>query len=446
MKGGNLLVKGGLVWNGEGFERKDLFVLNGVFVEQEKLLPDAEIVDARGLYVFPGFVDSHAHVTGTGLRELTFDLSSCRLSDVLRKVKSTDSKYVIARGWTELPTAEELRLANTFEGPVFLVRKCGHVAWVNDWLRRMLGLESNLIVEDQLRRVWESFGDELYEEAFRKGVELFLSHGVTQVHSDDYNGPTFEKLKELLLSSKIRIFEKLNTTEPWRYEFGRLGLSEIGAVKVFADGSIGGRTAYMLEPYADTGTLGVSTLPANFEEIVAFAESKGLQVCVHTIGDRALRQVLDVFEKVRPKLRHRLIHLQFVSRADFGRLGKFHLSVQPHFFFEDEPILKNVKYELAYPYLEMYEAGYDIAFSSDSPVSPADPRYVLESALRMGFRLSDAVKLYTEAGPRMFGRVGLKAGRLEIGYLADFALYERPPLEDRPLAVFVNGTLSYSSD
>uniref|UniRef100_A0A7C5RJK3 Amidohydrolase n=1 Tax=Fervidobacterium thailandense TaxID=1008305 RepID=A0A7C5RJK3_9BACT len=434
-----MVLKNCLVWNGTNFEKSNLYV-KGSKIATEYDHVDGPVVDATGLFVMPGFVDSHAHIIGTGMLEIFHNLNYENLESILISVK--DEKYVLARGWEELPKNELLTLANKLTIPVILIRKCGHTAWVNERVRKELELQDNLIFESDLEKIWSYFGDELYVEAFHKGVEKFLSLGVTQVHSDDFHGVSFETLKKLLMESKLRILEKLYTSEPWNYKFGEFGIGKIGAIKIFADGSLGARTAYMIEPYSDTGKNGVFTLPENFDEIVQFAEKTGLQLCVHVIGDLALHEVLNRFERLKVNGKHRLIHVQFVRNQDFYRLRSYHLSVQPHFYFEDLELLRYVRYELSYPFHRMFQEGFSVAFSTDAPVSPADPRYVIENAMRLGFNLPDAVKLYTEAGSQM---AGFKAGKLEANYLADFCVYDADPFRSKPLAVFVNGEIVYGS-
>ncbi|MGB4238200.1 MAG: amidohydrolase family protein, partial [Candidatus Hydrothermia bacterium] len=125
-----MIVKNGLVWNGRSFEKRTLYVEGNRFVEYTDLGP---VVDATGLFVMPGFVDSHAHVMGTGLKMLTYDLEKVELEDVLSE--ANDKTFIVARGWEKLPANEILDRANSFDKPIFLIRKCGHVAWVNDHLK-----------------------------------------------------------------------------------------------------------------------------------------------------------------------------------------------------------------------------------------------------------------------------------------------------------------------
>ncbi|KAF2961951.1 amidohydrolase family protein [Fervidobacterium sp. 2310opik-2] len=429
-----MIVKNGLVWNGRSFEKKDLFIQNGQFVNANNYTEAGPVVDATGLFVLPGFVDSHAHIIGTGMKILTHDMSKEKIEDILSP--NVKENFIIARGWEELPENYYLQLANIIQKPIILVRKCGHVAWINNYLKSKLNYKENLIYESAIDQVWKYFGDEFYENAFRIGQKEFLKYGVTQVHSDDFHGISFESLKKLLEKSQIRVFEKLCTNEPWKYEFGEFGMSKIKGIKIYADGSLGARTAYMFQPYVDTNDFGLFTVPENFDEIINYAEKNNLQLNIHTIGDKALNKIIMILEKHNVKQKHRLIHLQFVKMDDFGKLKNFYLSVQPHFYYEDLGILIYVRYELAYPFLKMYQSGYDIAFSTDSPVSPVDPRYVLESALKMGFSKPDAIKLYTESGARM---ADIKAGKIEEGYLADFCLYEGDPFTNLPVSVFIGG-------
>lgn len=293
-----MVLKNCLVWNGTNFEKSNLYVKDSKIATEYDHV-DGPVVDATGLFIMPGFVDSHAHIIGTGMLEVFHNLNYENLESILLSVK--DEKYVLARGWEELPKNELLTLANKLNIPVILIRKCGHTAWVNERVRKELKLQSNIIFESDLEKVWSYFGDELYVEAFHRGVEKFLSLGVTQVHSDDFHGVSFETLKKLLAESKIRILEKLYTSDPWNYEFGEFGICKIGAIKIFADGSLGARTAYMVEPYLDSGENGVLTLPENFDGIVQFAEKTGLQLCVHVIGDLALHEVLNRFERLEVK-------------------------------------------------------------------------------------------------------------------------------------------------
>ena len=204
------------------------------------------------------------------------------------------------------------------------------------------------------------------------------------------------------------------------------------------DGSLGAKTAYISGKYED-GSKGMKLLDdGTVKRYLQFCDESGLLLNIHAIGDLAVHDLLKLL-KDHPG--HRIIHSQFIFEEDIPFAKRVSFSVQPHFFYEDQELLKGLKIKgLKYPFLKMYEYGIDVSFSSDSPVSPCDPKYVLESALRMGFDLPTSIELYTYAGAR---QVGVKTGRIEPGFKADFAVYERDPtkLDEDPLMVFVNGEM-----
>ncbi|MFN3329276.1 MAG: amidohydrolase family protein, partial [Fervidobacterium pennivorans] len=192
-----MVVKNGLVWNGKDFEKRDLYILSGKFVSKEnykenykKSLVDdlGPVVDATGLFVMPGFVDAHAHIIGTGMKLITIDLEKKDISKLVDKAFSLEEKFIIARGWEYLPDNQELSILNKINKPVLLIRKCGHVAWINDFLKRKIKSEDNLIYEEKIDNLWAHLGDnyeEFYIKAFNYGINEFLKYGVTHVHSDD---------------------------------------------------------------------------------------------------------------------------------------------------------------------------------------------------------------------------------------------------------------------
>ncbi len=428
------------VWNGKSFVKGNLAFKNGIFVNSK--IDTDPVVDATGLFALPGFVDSHAHVMGVGMKKISFDLTKSNIyNDIVNSLNSEKREFVLGRGWENIAEIENISFFNKQKLPIVFVRKCGHVVWVNRYVMNRLNFENNIIYESQIEKVWELLGVFLYDKAFDIGQEEFLKYGITSVHSDDFHGITFQKLKEKLSQSKLRIFEKLYTFEPWKYEYGTFGISKIGGFKIFADGSLGAKTAYMIKPYKGSDLLGMNTLPENITEIVKFAKQNNLQINIHAIGDRAVKEVLDLFEKYSVE-NGRLIHVQFLREVDIQRIKKYFISVQPHFYFEDLKLLETVEYENGYPFKKLYELGCKLAFSSDAPVSPHDPKYVIEAGVKMGFTLEECVKLYTESGSEFSGE---DTGSLSIGKRADFALYDGDFLEKEPIAVFVDGKLVYGN-
>ena len=368
-------------------------ILKGVVFEGKKtdlkVGKNEKVLDLSGLYAYKCFVDTHIHVIPLGIKLITHDLEREKLEDLLKRKR----KKLIARGWVKEPPID---LINSVDYPVALIRRCGHKAVVNDVAKRILDLESNFIYEKDVDRIYELFDLEDYAKAFEVAQNELLKVGISYVHSDDLHGLEYDKLVEILRKSKIRIYEKLAVKEPKEWMFGRLtDRVEIGAVKLFADGSVGARTAFMKEPYIDTGKRGEFLLrEEELGEIFEFGKENGVEVAIHAIGDAALERLAPFFERYPG---NRIIHAQFVPERILPKLKKTRFSVQPHFYFEDLEMLRFVRTKsLKYPFLKLHRMGFEISFSSDAPVSPHDPRYVMEAAMRMGFSKEESYELYTK--------------------------------------------------
>ncbi|PLV59069.1 amidohydrolase family protein [Thermotoga sp. KOL6] len=426
-----MILKGALVWNGNRFVQKDLFVENGVFVEKSH----GPSIDVKGYFLVPGFVDSHAHVVGTGFAKDSISFSSW--DELFEKLNERKQENVIfGRGWSEEPDGTTLKKLDEIEKPIFLIRRCGHKALLNISAMKVLGIKTRYIVEN-LEPIYEHVFKKELLKFYKVGEQEFLKHGVTFVQSDDLNGVEVEELLDVLKNSRVRLFEKLKYKNLRPHYFRDLSPKvHVRGIKVFMDGSLGAKTAFISGEYED-GTHGVQLVSKKkLEKLAEFCDEKSLILNIHAIGDEAVSVTLDVLEK-HPG--HRIVHAQLIKEEDLKRLKSASLTVQPHFYFEDLPLLKNIKVNaLLYPFRKIFEMGISISFSSDSPVSPSDPKYVAEHALKMGFSREETFYLMTEAGAR---QVKIKTGKIETGFKADFCLYERNPLlfEDDPAAVFIEG-------
>ena len=163
---------------------------------------------------------------------------------------------------------------------------------------------------------------------------------------------------------------------------------EMGAVKAFADGSLGSRTAWMFEPYDDDPSnrglpMPIMAPPPKLEEIARQADQAGIQICTHAIGDRAVSSLLDIYERIggeHPAAhRFRVEHAQHVRPEDFARFGKLGIvaSMQPYHAIDDgrwaEKRIGHERARSSYAWKSMLDAGARLAFGSDWPVAPLDP-------------------------------------------------------------------------
>ncbi len=192
----------------------------------------------------------------------------------------------------------------------------------------------------------------------------------------------------------VDILEKASAmTRDYRTEFLSSGL-----VKVFMDGVLDSWTAVMLEPYADRPDWTGEPLfsQAQFDELAIEADKRGLQIAVHSIGDGAVRSVLDGYEAARKAngardSRHRVEHIEVISEADiprFAELGVIASMQPPHppgaMGFPLEPTISRIgrdRWPLSYAWRTMKSAGAHVVFASDWPVSPIDPMAGIQAAV-----------------------------------------------------------------
>jgi len=230
----------------------------------------------------------------------------------------------------------------------------------------------------------------------------------------------------------------------------------IGAVKLFADGTLGSQTAALLEPYDGTQDRGMELIPADpLKRDVARALGGGLAVAVHAIGDRACRSVLDAFEAAGtalrlPALPSRIEHLQLVDDRDLPRLAQLGIaaSVQPTHLTSDIELVErwwSGRRARAYPYGALADAGTLVAFGSDAPVEPPDPAGAIHAAVTRqrpggfpagGFvpaqRMTlDAALACSTAVPARLAGLAHEVGRLAPGYHADLVVWNLERLQKR---------------
>ena len=488
------------------------------------------VVDLRGRLVTPGMNDAHCHLGPGGLSLLEVDLrGAASLGEVERRVRAgaqsaAPGEWVVGRGWDQTrlpsselgpggwPTREPLDRASP-DHPVYLRRVDGHTGWASTSALRAAGVAAATpdppggeIVRDArgeptgilketatalvARRVPAPTPDKR-----RKGIlaalELAARTGVTSVQTDAPPSD-FEIYEALLregrLTARVYGWVELTmdnvrdlSTRGAQAPFGDAWLRR-GLLKEYADGTLGSRTAWMLEPYADDpGTRGILRLsPQQLDAVVNAAAEAGLQIAVHAIGDGANRMVLDSFERAQARTgrrgRHRIEHAQVLDAADiprFARLGVV-ASMQPTHATSDlrwaeARIGHGRAEEGAYAWRKLLDAGARIAFGTDFAVEPLAPVEGLYSAVTRRSRevpfgppggwlpsqklaMAEAIRLYT-AGSAYAEMQERDKGTLEPGKLADLVVWDTdlidaPPeqvLRARPDLTIVGGRAVYET-
>ncbi len=394
-----------------------------------------QVIDLKGYTVVPGLADAHCHLSGVGARELNLNLEgTTSLEDFLARVKARVDKakpgeWVTGRGWIEtfwkpqaFPTRWDLdKIAPN--NPVYLTRADGHGAVANSAAIRLAGIDKNTpdpfggeIMRDKktgepngmfldnaqalITKHIPARSEEESEQALLLGVQRSLELGWTQVHIPGNSFREVELIKRLYQQGKIklRIYNAVRgpsedtkrllaegpTIDAFDGRFTNRG------IKVSFDGALGSKGAALLEKYSDYDTAGF--LKWKEEDLLPMFEEalrKGVQLWVHAIGDRANREILNIFEKafksVPPQERKvkeprwRVEHAQIVHPDDIPRFAQLGVlpSMQPSHAISDLHFavsrLGLKRLEGAYAWQSFLKSGSIIPGGSDAPVERGEP-------------------------------------------------------------------------
>lgn len=235
-------------------------------------------------------------------------------------------------------------------------------------------------------------------------------------------------------------------------------VARVGA-KYFLDGTLGSRTAWLFDPYADGQGTGMARLkPEEARPQMQVLAARGFSLALHAIGDRAATEALALLQGLpAERAPHRIEHLQLVARGFAQELARAHVtaSVQPCHLQQDIDEARSAwadRLAQAYPYRALHEAGALLAFGSDAPVESPALRLGLRWAtgadavgggVRHGLDIEDAYLAYTTG---VYHSVGREGGRIAVGERADLALYDEDPLQGAPKLVLSEGVEVYRAE
>jgi predicted amidohydrolase YtcJ len=496
-----LLIINGRPWSGRLLDGDAVLVRDGriVAVGPASSLRDErtpmQIVDADRGTITPGLVDAHVHLVPWARARRQPDLNGCTTRDaVLDRVRAAlagpdgataesaagrAAPPLVGRGWDDAgwsspPEAAALDALSP-DRPVLLHRHDFHALWVNSAALRSAGVSKdtpdpaggsfergpggvpNGLVREHAVRAFAALeqhaapavDDALLDEA----AAALHAEGITAIHDFQRTHADWAWTRALAARRRLRVLQHVGPEQV--ADATRLGLRggegdawfRTGSLKLFADGTLGSRTAALLEPYDDSPTRGMTLLTAAaMAEHVAAAAAAGFSVAIHAIGDAAVRHALDAIERhhaalaglpLPPRIEHvQLLHAEDVER--FAALGVA-ASMQPQHATTDAPVAKRAwgaRCALAYPWRTLLAAGARLALGSDAPVEPPCARLGLAAAVgRVGadsvpfewgqrLTLDEALTGYTQAACALAAG-GLGSGKLEPGAPADLVVWDR---------------------
>jgi len=471
------------------------------------LAPGGEAVDLRGRTVVPGLTDSHIHFVEYALRLSRIDLAGAESkAEAVRRVaerarRARPGEWLLGGGWdrnlwegTRFPTRWDLD-AVAPANPVALDSKDVHVLWVNSLALELAGISAHTpdppggeierdeageptgILKERAKElvaaVIEPPSLEAIEAALKVGIENAQQAGLVGIH-DCEDERAFAAFQELLQRGELGLRVLMHIPVENLEAAIRLGLRtgfgnemlRLGGVKIFADGTLGSRTAAMLEPYEDEPeNRGLVVTPKEeLRELVRRAKVAGLGVAIHAIGDRANRDVLDVLEAIRrdpsvypfSKSVDRIEHVQLLHPDDIPRLARLGViaSMQPIHCTSDMEMARRHwgerRSRWAYAWRSLLDAGTKLAFGSDCPVETFDPLAGIHAAVtrrradgspgpegwhpeeRIG--VEEAVRAYTLGAAYASGEERIK-GSISPGKLADLTVLSQDIFAIPPMAI-----------
>src|SRR5580704_11625476 len=401
--------------------------------------PHSQVIDAGGKLLLPGFNDSQVHFVSGGIQLDSVDLKNAASPQefarpIGERAKQTPrNEWIVGGNWDETKwnppniPVKELIDSLTPDTPVFVTRYDGHMGLANSLALRLAGITAKtpdppggMIVRDAqgnptgaLKDAAMDYLDKvippLSHEQRLKAVKRALAHaallGVTSVQNMNPDYEDIAVYSELLQRGELttRIYAApyiMNVDDQTkigiRHAFGGPYL-RIGAVKAYADGSLGSGTAYFFDPFIDQsgnhGLLSDQMQPVSLmRDRMMKADSAGLQICTHAIGDQGISMILDIYAEVTKAhgdtdRRLRIEHAQHMAAKDFDRFAQLHViaSVQPYHAIDDgrfaESHIGHDRASRTYAFRTFLDHGVRLAFGTDWEVAPLDPVLGLHAAV-----------------------------------------------------------------
>lgn len=404
--------------------------------------PATQVIELNGQFAMPGFIEGHGHFTGIGEGKLNLELMSTKSWDeivhmvALAVEKAKPGQWIIGRGWhqekwtsTPQPNVEGFPTHASLDkvspnNPVILTHASGHASFANakamqlsnitaatanpsggEILKDAKGQPTGLLRETASRLIRRGAGAPAPTpaEAEARDYQILeladrevISKGITSFQDAGSSFEVVDRVKRAIDAGRmnVRLWMMIRGGTPQTLTAGRVigyGNNQltVRAIKITADGALGSRGAWLLEPYSDKpDSSGLATTPVDqMRQMAQAAIDAGYQVCIHAIGDRANREVLNVYEEAFKKngkngkdLRWRVEHAQHISAPDIPRFGQLGViaSMQGVHCTSDAPWVEprlgaRRAEEGAYVWQKLMKSGALVTNGTDAPVEDVDP-------------------------------------------------------------------------
>ena len=488
--------------------------------------PHTRVFDASGRRLLPGFNDAHVHFAEGGAQLDNVELNDATSPQEFarrireRAAKTAKGEWVLGGDWdetkwnpAELPT-KELIDAATPETPVAVNRYDGHMVLANSLALKLAGItartpdpDGGVIVRDRNGNPTGGLKDAAQDMLFkalpplthdrrRHAIERALEHaaslGVTSVQNMNPDYADIAIYSELLDEGKLTTRIYAAPLIPQVDDQVKIGIRRafggpylrMGAVKAYADGSLGSATAYFFDPFDDQpgnrGLLSDEMHPVLLmRDRMMRADAAGLQICTHAIGDAGISTILDIYAEIEKQhgsrdRRWRIEHAQHMAAKDFDRFAQLHViaSVQPYHAIDDgrwaERRIGHDRSSRTYAFRTFLDHGVRLALGTDWNVAPLNPMLTLYAATTRAtldgknptgwfpeqkLTIKEAIEAYT-MGSAYAEFQEHEKGSITPGKLADMVLLSDDVLNVDPVKIrdvkvlktWVGGKLTYEAD
>ncbi len=431
------------------------------FDDEIKNLSFDQEIDLKNNHLYPGFVDSHLHIVGYGQKLSVIDISDYKdQSSLLEYLKQqVNLNHTFYEGYHNINITKDMLNELLSDKPLILRHRDYHSVTVNDFVLNETNLKSKTgyLTEDDAKLVlakYQTYDHQDIVDMIDKSISKLYQYGITGGHSDDlfyFNGyhDTLNAYREVLSRKPFRAhllmhYKILDDYIKAKDKFlDQNEYLQLGAVKIFYDGTLSSKTALLYYPYKHEDHQGIRMFEKNdLESLVKKVRKQNLPLAIHIIGDLALEETISLLKKYPPRkgLHDRIIHASLASLNTIKMMEHMPLiiDIQPQFITSDLPDVldlfsKNPEY--IYPFKTFLKHHLTICGSSDAPVEIPNPFLGMYAAIYRNLcdqsvfqeseRLShyEALKLYTTYAniPTYKANRGL----LDKGYIADFTVLSK---------------------